>query len=87
LTAALFVEVRALALVSVPALADFAGALAARVVVFAGALAGVLAARRLVVEPLADLAADPFAPAVAGDLAAVRFTGSSVADRALVAAT
>jgi hypothetical protein len=39
-----------------------------------------------VVEPLADLAADPFAPA-AGDLAAVRFTGSSVADRALVAAT
>jgi hypothetical protein len=46
-----------------------------------------LVARRVVAEPLADLAADPFAPAVAGDLAAVRFTGSAVAGRALVAAT
>jgi len=58
--------------VAVSVLADFAGALAAR--------AGVL-----LVEPLADLAAGRLTPA--GDLAAVRFTGSSVAGRALVAAT
>jgi hypothetical protein len=81
------VEVRALVAVSVPVLADFAGALPACVAVFAGAFVAVLVARLVVVEPLADLAADPFAPAVAGDLAAVRFTGSSVAGRALVAAT
>jgi hypothetical protein len=54
--------------------ADFAAAFAAR----GAALVG---------EPLADLAAERLTPAPAGGLAAVRFTGSSVAGRALVAAT
>ena len=84
LAAALLVAARALA---GAALADFAGALAARVAVFAAAFVGVLVARRAVAEPLDDLAVEPFARAVAEDLAAVRFTGSSVAGRALVAAT
>jgi hypothetical protein len=87
LAAALLVAVRALGAVSVPALADFAGAFVARVAAFGVAFAAVLLGRFVVVEPLADLADDRFAPAVAWDLAAVRFTGSSVADRALVAAT
>jgi hypothetical protein len=52
----------------------------------AGAFVAVLAVRRAVAEPLDDLAAEPFAAAVE-DLAAVRFTGSSAAGRALVAAT
>jgi len=58
-------------LVAVAALAAFAGALAAV----------------LVAAPLAALAGERFAGELAGDLAAVRFTGSSVAGRALVAAT
>jgi hypothetical protein len=68
-------------------LADFTGALAARVAVFGAAFAAAFVARLVVLAPLVDLAADPFATAVAGDLAAVRFTGFSVAGRALVAAT
>ena len=61
-------------LLAAAVLADFAGALAARVAV-------------VVLEPLAALAAGRFTAVLAGDLAAVRFTGSSVAGRALVAAT
>jgi hypothetical protein len=79
LAGALLVAVRDFLAVSAPDLADFAGALVDRVAVFV--------ARRVVAEPLADLAADRFAPALAGALVAVRFTGSSVADLALVAAT
>jgi hypothetical protein len=41
----------------------------------------------LVAAPLLAFAGERFAGALAGDLAAVRFTGSSVAGRALVAAT
>ena len=70
-------------MVDVPALADFAGALAAR----AGVFVAVLVACGAVVEPLVGLADERLAPALVGDLAAVRFTGSSVAGRALVAAT
>ncbi len=84
LAAALLVAARALA---GAALADFAGALAARDAVFAGAFVAVLVARRAGAAPLDVLAVEPFAPAVAEDLAAVRFAGASVADRALVAAT
>jgi hypothetical protein len=58
-------------LVAVAALAAFAGALAAV----------------LVAAPLAALDGERFAGGLAGDLVAVRFTGSSVAGRALVAAT
>jgi hypothetical protein len=70
--------------------AVFAEALAVRVPAFAGAFVAVLVARRVVAAPLDDLAAEPLAPAVVEDeedLAAVRFTGSSAAGRALVAAT
>jgi hypothetical protein len=77
------VDVPALPAVSVPVLADFAGALAARV----GAFVAVLVACAAAGEPLVDLADERLARALAGDLAAVRFTGSSVAGRALVAAT
>jgi hypothetical protein len=63
----------------VPDWTDFAGALLAR--------GAVLAACRALVEPSSGLAADRFAPALAGDLAAVRFTASSVAVLALIAAT
>jgi hypothetical protein len=38
-------------------------------------------------DPLVEFAADRFAPALAGALVAVRFTGSSVDGLALVAAT
>jgi hypothetical protein len=68
-------------------LAVFAGALAVRLAALAGAFVAVLAVRRAVGAPLDDLAAEPFAAAVEEDLAAVRFTGSSAAGRALVAAT
>jgi hypothetical protein len=67
--------------------AAFAGFAAARVFVAvpASALAGVaLVARFAGADPLADFAAGAF---LAGVLVAVRFTGSSVAGRAFVAAT
>jgi hypothetical protein len=78
-TAAPLLEEGAFFALSAPDLTGFAGALLARV--------AVLVARLAVVEPLADLAAVRFAPALAVGLAAVRFAGSSVAGLALLAAT